>query len=214
MRPRSSTKISAIQLESCQHTFETPSLDHWVGVNWILRYLRGMTTIWLCLYNRHKSYWLSQLHRCWLHRRQREQQVHEDGKSMSRMLPNYWDCTVNWLSKKQTLTATSTANAQINSLALGLVEALWMRDIIREILGQPNSERPDLVLIINNQVCLANIEESLNKPRKNHLWTKFHWIREGVQNGSASMRYELTRSMLAVPLTKALDRITHLRFCK
>lgn len=88
------------------------------------------------------------------------------------------DYTVHWRSKKQTLTATSTADPEINSMTLGLVEASWMEDIIREILGRPDSERLDLILDNDNQAFLANLDESLYRPGNRHLETKFHLIQE------------------------------------
>lgn len=48
----------------------------------------------------------------------------EDSKSTIGILIKYSDCPVYWQSKIQTFTATSTAEAEINSVALGLVEVL------------------------------------------------------------------------------------------
>lgn len=63
------------------------------------------------------------------------------------------------------------AEVKINSMALGLVEASWLRNIVGEITGQP-----DLVLVNDNQACLTNLYDSLYKPENRHLGTKFHLI--------------------------------------
>lgn len=82
-----------------------------------------------------------------------------------------------------------------------------MRDFVGQILGRPN-----LVLVNDNQPCLANFNSSPYKPENRHLDTKFHSIQEEIQHGSASMMYELTNSVLADELIKTLDRIKHAHF--
>lgn len=57
-----------------------------------------------------------------------------------------------------------------------------MRDIVAELLG-----KSDLILVNDNQACLANQNGSHYKPKKRHLDTKFHWIQEEIRHGSASM---------------------------
>lgn len=116
--------------------------------------------------------------------------------------------------KKQTSTAISTAEGETNSVGLGLIETSWLRDIIGDIMGQPDSKQTELVLDNDNQGCLVNLDSSPYKHENRYLRTKFHWIREEIRNGSASMWYELTNSMPAERLTKALDHIKHLHFCK
>lgn len=61
--------------------------------------------------------------------------------------------------KKQTSTATSMVEAEINSMAVSLVKASWMRDILTELI-----EPSDLVLIHNNQAYIANLNWSPYKP--------------------------------------------------
>lgn len=93
-------------------------------------------------------------------------------------------------------------------MAFGLMEASWLRDIVKEILGRSN-----LTLVNDSQACLANIYSSPYKLGNRNLGTKFHWISEEVRNGSASMRYKLTYSIPADGLTKALNQIKHMCFC-
>lgn len=111
-------------------------------------------------------------------------------------------------------TATSTAEAKINFITLGLVDASWMRDIVVELLGRSNSVRPDLILVNGNQACLVNLDDSPYKPENRHLGNKFDWIREEILQGSSSMRYEPTNLVLANRFTKGLDCVKHLHFCK
>lgn len=61
------------------------------------------------------------------------------------------------------------AEAAINSMTLGLVEASWLKDIVGEIVG-----RTDLTFDNDKEACLANIEGSLYKPGNRHHGTKFH----------------------------------------
>lgn len=69
----------------------------------------------------------------------------KDCKSTSEILIKYRDFTVYWKSKKQNSTATSMAETEIKSVALVVVEASWIQDIIRDIL-----ERSDLTMVNNN----------------------------------------------------------------
>lgn len=134
----------------------------------------------------------------------------EDRKSTSRILIKYRDCSL----KNQTSTATSTAEAEINTVAWALIVVSWIQDILKSILWWSDLEGPNQLLVNDNQVGLANVKESLYKPENRNLGKRFHWIRKEIWNESVSNRYEYTNSMLADELHKSLDRMKYNRFWK
>lgn len=71
---------------------------------------------------------------------------------------------------------TSTAEAEMNVVALDLVEASWKRDIVGELQGRSNPGQFDGTLVNNNKACLVKLNSSLYKPRNKPLGTKFHCI--------------------------------------
>lgn len=117
-------------------------------------------------------------------------------------------------SEIQISNATLTAEARMIFVALGLFELSWMWDIVRELFGRYDTGRSDSTLVNHYQVCLRNLDDSPSRPGNRHLGIKFHWIRQEIRHGSASIKYETTNLISAGGLTKVLDRVKHLHFCK
>lgn len=185
---------------------ENLSLEHWAGVNQILWYLRGTVSMLLCLHNgvgTSQTGLVSYVGAAYA-------EDHKDSKSTSGILIKYSDCTIYWRSKRQTSTASFTAEVEINFVALGLVEASWLRKIVGEILNQTT----DLMLVNDNQVFLVNLDGWPYRPGNRHLEERFHWIRKKVRKRFPLMRYKHTNTMTANGFTKAFDRIKYLHFCK
>lgn len=97
----------------------------------------------------------------------------DESKSTSGILIKYRDFMLHWRSKKQTSIATLTVEAEIHSVALSLMKALRIRDMVGQIL-----KLSDLLLVYYKQVCLANLNGAPYKPENRHLGSKLHWIRE------------------------------------
>lgn len=104
-----------------------------MGVKRKQRYVHGIGMMRLCLYNGDNTTSTHIVN----YTDADYSSGNEDRKFMSEIFIKYWDFIVHWRSIKQTSTETSNGEAEVNSTHLGLVEALWMWDIVREVQDEP-----------------------------------------------------------------------------
>lgn len=128
--PISRLDISIATGKHARYT-ENYSLIHGVGVKQIFQYLYGTVKMPLCLHNgggTSQTGLVSDTDADY-------SGDNGESKSTSGTLMKYRDCTVYWRSEKQTSTATSTIESEINSMALSIVEAEWLQNIVGDPLG-------------------------------------------------------------------------------
>ena len=110
---------------------------------------------------------------------------------------------VSWSSKKQELVTLSTAEAEYVAATHAAKECIWLRRLIGEIF-------PCLVdqttLFCDNQAALRLATADNYHVRTKHIDTRYHFIRQTVEDGSITLIYCPTDDMTADILTKALPR--------
>ena len=109
---------------------------------------------------------------------------------------------ISWLSKKQTVLALSTLEAEYITLCLATQEAVWIRKLLTELLV---SVRP-VMLMEDNQAAIAIARNPMAHARTKHIDIRFHYVREALQNGAIDVHYCPTSEMLADLLTKSLSK--------
>jgi hypothetical protein len=85
---------------------------------------------------------------------------------------------------------------------------MWLKRLLSDIVG---GEIQQPVLKMDNQSAIALSKNPVRHDRSKHIDTKFHFIRECVEDGRISLGYVGTQEQLADVLTKALGRA---RFCE
>lgn len=120
--------------------------------------------------------------------------------------------TVCWSSRKQSLVALSTCEAEFVALSEACRAASW----IRRLLIDMKQNVPDGTTIYeDNQSCLSLIkEEQRLSERSKHIDTRFHFVKDFVKKGIVSCTYCPTEDMLADILTKALPTGKFIKFRK
>ena len=110
---------------------------------------------------------------------------------------------VSWLSKKQATVALSTAEAKYVALSTATQEAIWPRRLLADV-----SESLEGPIVINedNQGAIAMAENPVGHARTKHIDTRYHLVREGLQNGAIILKYVATGEMIADILTKPLPK--------
>lgn len=131
-----------------------------------------------------------------------------DRKSRSGYIFFVFGCPVIWYSKKQSVTALSSTEAELYALVEGIKEASWMRSFLAE-LGF-NHNKP-MVLEQDNQSVIAIAANPIHHARIKHMEVKTYFVRENVENGLIKLVYCPTEMMLADILTKALGKRDHNR---
>ena len=109
---------------------------------------------------------------------------------------------VLWISKLQSVVATSTTEAEFIAAAMATKEGLWVRKLIGELSGQ---SRP-LNLAVDNQAAVVLISEHTagQSGRTKHIDVQFQFVRDRFQRGDVSVRFVPTSQQRADMFTKQL----------
>jgi hypothetical protein len=112
---------------------------------------------------------------------------------------------VSWNSKLQQTVALSTAEAEYQSAASAVKEALWLRKLLSDFgfdCAQPTLIRCD------NQAALKLLVNPIVSQRSKHIDVLHHFARERVARGEVRFEYCRTECMVADCLTKAVSEHT------
>ena len=107
------------------------------------------------------------------------------------------------LSKKQSVVAQSTVEAEYVSASKATSQAIWLMRIFEDI-GE--KEKKGTVLYCDNKSAIAIAKNPFSHERSKHISIKYHFIREAQEKGEIQLHYCQTREQLADIFTKALPR--------
>jgi Reverse transcriptase (RNA-dependent DNA polymerase)/Integrase core domain/gag-polypeptide of LTR copia-type/GAG-pre-integrase domain len=113
---------------------------------------------------------------------------------------------VIWKSKKQTVVARSSAEAEYRAMAATTSEIIWLRLLIQE-LGFSTSEKPTQ-LFCDNQAAIQIASNPVFHERTKHIEVDCHFIREKILNKVIETPYIRSSNQLADIFTKALTKGT------
>jgi hypothetical protein len=117
---------------------------------------------------------------------------------------------VSWRSKKQTVVARSTAEAEFRAMAHGLCEVLWLRILLTELglfQGTP------LMLYCDNKAAIDIANNPVQHDRTKHVEIDRHFIKEKLDKGIICMPYVSSTSQIADVFTKGLPEKSFSIFC-
>eukprot|EP00253_Pinus_taeda_P027469 PITA_27469 len=127
----------------------------------------------------------------------------DDRKSTSGYVFHMGSGAISWASKKQSIVALSTAEAEYVAATAAACQAVWMRRMLRS-LGQEQAKAT--VIFCDNSSAIALSKNSVFHKRTKHIDTRFHYIRELVSNGEIVLEHCRTQEQVADILTKPLDQ--------
>eukprot|EP00253_Pinus_taeda_P025863 PITA_25863 len=127
----------------------------------------------------------------------------DDRKSTSGYVFHMGSRAISWSSKKQSIVALSTAEAEYVAATAAACQAVWMRRMLRS-LGQEQAKAT--VIFCDNSSAIALSKNSVFHKRTKHIDTRFHYIRELVNNGEIVLEHCRTQEQVADILTKPLDQ--------
>ena len=110
-----------------------------------------------------------------------------------------------WKSKKQTIIANSTMEAEFIALASASEEANWLRDLLNEI---PLWEKPIPPILIHcdSTATIGRVCNCFYNDKSKPIRRKHNTVRSFLNNGIINIEYVKSYDNLADPLTKALTR--------
>ncbi|RVW95647.1 Retrovirus-related Pol polyprotein from transposon TNT 1-94 [Vitis vinifera] len=110
---------------------------------------------------------------------------------------------VSWKSVEQTLTTSSTMEAEYVAYYEAYCHAIWMRNFIL-VLGVVDSISRPLKLFSDNSAVVAFSKNTRSTSRSKHIDVKFYFVKEKVVESLIDIEHMSTKGMLADPLTKGL----------
>nr|GEV41161.1 hypothetical protein [Tanacetum cinerariifolium] len=107
---------------------------------------------------------------------------------------------VNWMSKKQNCTAMSSAEAEYVALSVSCAQVMWMRIQLQDYGFNYNK----IPLYCDSQSAITISCNPVQHSRTKHIHTRYHFIKEQVENGIIELYFVRTEYQLADMFTKAL----------
>ena len=189
--------ISAAVGVLSQH-MSKPGKQHWIGVKRILRYLKGTLNYGFIykssdsddntLFGYADADWAGDV---------------STRKSTSGYVFKIGSSTISWRSKRQSIVALSSTEAEYVSLSHATQEAIWLRALLHD-MGF-NQSKPTM-MFEDNQGAIELSKNPSHHSRTKHIDIKFHHVRDAVISKKIDLRYCPTQHMIADILTKGLPR--------
>ena len=186
-----------------RHT-HAPTKRHWNGVLQIFRYLKGTRDYGL-YYDRGSLEILGYADAGYL-------SDWSTGKSQSGIVFTIGGTAFSWKSSKQTITATSTSNAEMVALFDATKEAVWLSNFLTDLyqgLDIPHQLLP-ITIFEDNLACLRQIMAGyIKSDMTKHLSPKFYFTTDTVNMGRIKVVQIPTIDNLADIFTKSLPGPRH-----
>jgi hypothetical protein len=173
-----------------------PGLDHWRAAKKVMRYLQG-TKDYMLMYRRTNNlevigYSDSDFAGCI-----------DSRKSTSGYIFLMAGGAVLWRSAKQTLTATSTMEAEFVSCFEATSHGIWLKSFISGLRIMDSIHRP-LRMFCDNLAAVFMAKNNKSGSRSKHIDIKYLAIRERIKEKKVVIEHISTELMIADPLTKGM----------
>ena len=113
---------------------------------------------------------------------------------------------MTWRSKKQSVVARSSAEAEFRAMAHGICEGMWLQRILKELGIISNST---MTVLCDNKATISIAKNPVQHDRTKHVEIDRHFIKEKLEGGTIRLMYIPSSHQTADILTKALPRATY-----
>jgi hypothetical protein len=124
-----------------------------------------------------------------------------DAKSVTGFVFLYNGGPISWASRRQTVTALSTSEAELIALSSAAKELVWLRKLL---FGLGISVTEPTPIFEDNQAAIKIASNSGLSARTKHIRVRDFYVRELVTTGDVILHYCTSRSQLADMFTKPL----------
>ena len=131
-----------------------------------------------------------------------------EGRSTSGKLITLNGCVIDWGSKLQRTTATSSAEAEYVAGALTARSVVYLKQVLEEI-GFPVSRTP--ALKVDNQACIKCVKNPVYHGRMKHIHISYHFVRQHHALGSYEISHVDGKMNPADLLTKPVQGVLLMR---
>jgi hypothetical protein len=170
-----------------------PGKEHWNAVKRILRYVKGTSNVALCYGGSDftvrgyvDSDYAGDL---------------DKSKSTSGYVFTLAGGAVSWVSKLQSIVATSTTEAEYVAATQASKEAIWLQMLLEEL----GHKQEKIALFCDSQSALHLAKNPAFHSKTKHIRVQYHFVREKVEEGSVDIQKIHTKDNLADMLTKPIN---------
>ncbi|KAK9069713.1 hypothetical protein SSX86_010107 [Deinandra increscens subsp. villosa] len=128
----------------------------------------------------------------------------DDGKSTSGVIFYFNGAPVTWVTQKQATVALSSFEAEFMAVTEGAKQAVWLRGLLNKITGWKEQTVP---LRVDNMPAIALMKNPVFHGKSKHIHTRFHYIRECVDNEQVRVKHVSGEVQKTDILTKPLARV-------
>ncbi|KAL1190989.1 Retrovirus-related Pol polyprotein from transposon TNT 1-94 [Cardamine amara subsp. amara] len=162
-----------------------PIKEHWLGVKWVLRYIKGTLKMKLC-YGKGSEFILGGY--C-----DSDYAADMDKRrSISGVVFTLGGSAISWRSRLQKVVALSTTEAEYMSLNEAVKEAIWLKGLLKDF----GYEQKSVEIFCDSQSAISLSKNNVHHERTKHVDVKYHKIREVIADGIVEV---LKISMLSNP---------------
>lgn len=116
------------------------------------------------------------------------------------------DSLVSWKSKRQSVVARSSVEAEYRSMELTICEVMWIKQLLKDLGIKSLSSTP---ILCDNKAALAIAANPVHHERTKHVDTDCHFIREKTAEGIITPTYIPSSHQVANVFTKLLSVDQH-----
>ena len=153
-----------------------PAREHWLGVKWVLRYIKGSLGTKL-QYKRSSDFkvvgYCDADHAACKDRR----------RSITGLVFTLGGSTISWKSGQQRVVALSTTEAEYMSLTEAVKEAVWMKGLLKEF----GYEQKSVEIFCDSQSAIALSKNNVHHERTKHIDVRYQYIRDIIANGDGDV---------------------------
>ncbi|KAL3834104.1 hypothetical protein ACJIZ3_008840 [Penstemon smallii] len=171
-----------------------PGKEHWSAMKRILRYIKGTSNAALCYGGSDftvrgyvDSDFAGDL---------------DKSKSTTGYVFTLAGAAISWVSKLQSVVATSTTEAEYVAPTQASKEAIWLQMLLKEL----GHKQENIALFCDSQSALHLAKNPAFHSKTKHIRVQYHFVREKVEEGSVDFQKIHTEDNLADVLTKPLNR--------
>ncbi|KAJ9551624.1 hypothetical protein OSB04_015669 [Centaurea solstitialis] len=100
--------------------------------------------------------------------------------------------------------ALSSCEAEYMAACAASCQAIWLRDLLGEITG---SKMQEVIIRVDNTSAIALVKNPVFHGRSKHIKSRYHYIRERVEEKEILVEHISGKEQRADILTKALAKI-------